>query len=124
MMEVEKATAGRLIDRLEAKGWVERRAQAGDRRINRVYLTTEAERVHKRIWRIAEATVDDALSDLSQREAGQLLKLLGRVKSRLVEIADNPAAQLRAKNGDRDAMRARSKPAVRQAVAEDKLVAP
>ncbi len=61
MMEVEKATAGRLIDRLEAKGWVERRAQAGDRRINRVYLTTEAERVHKRIWRIAEATVDDAL---------------------------------------------------------------
>jgi DNA-binding MarR family transcriptional regulator len=25
MMEVEKATAGRLIDRLEAKGWVERR---------------------------------------------------------------------------------------------------
>src|SRR6266480_3467216 len=53
MMEVEKATAGRLIDRLEAKGWVERRAQAGDRRINRVYLTIEAERVHKRIWRIA-----------------------------------------------------------------------
>jgi len=124
MMEVEKATAGRLIDRLEAKGWVERRAQAGDRRINRVYLTTEAERVHKRIWRIAEATVDDALSDLSQREAGQLFKLLGRIKSRLVEIADNPAPQLRAKNGDRDAMRARSKPAVRQAVAEDELVAP
>jgi MarR family transcriptional regulator for hemolysin len=124
MMEVEKATAGRLIDRLEAKGWVERRAQAGDRRINRVYLTTEAERVHKRIWRIAEATVDDALSDLSQREAGQLFKLLGRVKSRLTEIADNPAAQLGAKNGDRDAIRARSKPAVRQAVAEDELVAP
>ena len=76
MMEVEKATAGRLIDRLEAKGWVERRAQAGDRRINRVYLTAEAERVHKRIWRIAEATVDDALADLSQRERAQLLKLL------------------------------------------------
>jgi MarR family transcriptional regulator, transcriptional regulator for hemolysin len=124
MMEVEKATAGRLIDRLEAKGWVERRAQAGDRRINRVYLTPEAERVHKRIWRIAEATVDDALVDLSQREAGQLFKLLGRVKSRLTEIADNPAPQLKAKNGDRDAMRARSKPAVRQAVAEDELVAP
>ena len=37
MMEVEKATVGRLVDRLEAKGWVERRAQAGDRRVNRLH---------------------------------------------------------------------------------------
>jgi MarR family transcriptional regulator, transcriptional regulator for hemolysin len=124
MMEVEKATAGRLIDRLESKGWVERRAQAGDRRVNRVYLTAEAERVHKRIWRIAEATVDDALIDLSQREADQLLKLLGRIKSRLIDIADNPAPPLRAKNVDGDAIRARRKPAVRQTVAEDELVVP
>ena len=123
MMEVEKATAGRLIDRLEAKGWVELRAQAGDRRINRVYLTTEAERVHKRIWRIAEATVDDALTDLSEKEAGQLLKLLVRVKSRLIDIADNPA-QARAKDGERGTTRARSKPAARDAVAEDELVVP
>ena len=91
MMEVEKATVGRLIERLEAKGWVERRAQAGDRRINRVYLTAEAERVHDRIWRIAEATVEDALADLSQRESAQLLKLLGRMKSRLIDIAGAPA---------------------------------
>ena len=55
MMEVEKATAGRMIDRLVANGWVERRAQPGDRRVKRVYLTPEAERVHKRIWRVAEA---------------------------------------------------------------------
>ena len=68
MMEIEKATAGRLVDRLEAKGWVERRAQNGDRRVKRIYLTREAERVHKRIWRIAEATVDDALADLLQRD--------------------------------------------------------
>ena len=39
MMEVEKATAGRMIDRLVANGWVERRAQPGDRRVKRVYLT-------------------------------------------------------------------------------------
>src|SRR5205814_9613758 len=58
MMEVEKATAGRMIDRLVANGWVERRAQPGDRRVKRVYLTPEAERVHKRIWRVAEDTVE------------------------------------------------------------------
>jgi MarR family transcriptional regulator, transcriptional regulator for hemolysin len=91
MMEVEKATAGRLIDRLEAKGWVVRRAQAGDRRINRIYLTSEAERVHKRIWRIAEATIDDALADLSEREGSQLQKLLARVKGSLIDLADGHA---------------------------------
>ena len=92
MMEVEKASAGRMIDRLETKGWVERRAQEGDRRVNRIYLTPEAERVHKRLWRIAEVTVDDALADLSGREAAQLLKLLARVKGSLVAVVDGAAA--------------------------------
>ena len=89
MIEVEKATAGRMIDRLEAKGWVERRAQPDDRRIKRA----EAERVHKRIWRIAEVTVDDALGCLSTRERAQLVTLLARVKSGLVAVGDGAARQ-------------------------------
>ena len=88
MMEVEKATAGRMIDRLVANGWVERRAQPGDRRVKRVYLTPEAERVHKRIWRVAEATVETALADLSARESKQLFALLQRVKETLVSGAN------------------------------------
>jgi DNA-binding MarR family transcriptional regulator len=124
MMEVEKATVGRLIDRLEAKGWVERRAQAGDRRVNRVYLTAEAERLHQRIWRIAEATVEDALAELSPREAAQLRKLLGRVKSRLAAIADAPVPQLAAKDADLEAIGVKGKAAVRHTGSEDELVAP
>ena len=92
MMEVEKASAGRMIDRLETKGWVERRAQEGDRRVNRIYLTPEAERVHKRIWRIAEFTVDDALANLSASEAAQFVRLLTRVKGNLVAVVDGATA--------------------------------
>jgi len=88
LMEVERASAGRMIDRLEANGWVERRAQNGDRRVKRVYLTPEAERVHRRIWRVAEATVDDALTDLSSRESAQLRALLARVKKNLLAVVD------------------------------------
>ena len=91
LMEVERASAGRMIDRMEANGWVERRAANGDRRVKRVYLTAEAERVHRRIWRVAEATVEGALSDLSVTEAAQLMRLLGRVKNTLVEDVDRPA---------------------------------
>ena len=84
MMEVEKATAGRMIDRLVANGWVARRTQRDDRRVKRVYLTPEAERVHKRIWRVAEATVEDALTGLSVQESRQLMTLLQRIKKTLV----------------------------------------
>ncbi len=83
MMEVERASAGRMIDRLEANGWVERRALNGDRRVKRIYLTPEAERVHRRIWRVAEENVADALADLSTREGAQLRDLLTRVKKNL-----------------------------------------
>ena len=88
MMEVEKATAGRMIDRLVANGWVARRTQRDDRRVKRVFLTPESERVHKRIWRVAEATVEDALAGLSAPESRQLMRLLQRVKKTLVSAVD------------------------------------
>ena len=87
-MEVEKATAGRMIDRLVANGWVARRTQRDDRRVKRVYLTPEAERVHKRIWRVAESTVEDALAGLSAQESKQLMALLQRVKKTMVSAVD------------------------------------
>jgi MarR family transcriptional regulator for hemolysin len=93
MMEVEKATAGRMIDRLVANGWVERRTQRDDRRVKRVYLTPEAERVHKRIWRVAEDTVNAALSDLSERESKQLMALLQRIKKTLVSTNGSEEAR-------------------------------
>src|SRR5690349_2544542 len=104
MMEVEKATAGRMIDRLVANGWVERRTARVDRRVKRVYLTADAERVHKRIWRVAEETVEAALTGLSARESKLLMDLLQRIKSTLVSgeggVAEEKAgARKRALNG-------------------------
>ena len=101
-----------MIDRLEAKGWVVRRAQDGDRRVNRIYLTAEAERVHKRIWRIAEATVDDALAGLSRREAAQLIELLaprqGEPRRHCSQSAPRAQSARRARRNPRPARTARS----------------
>lgn len=111
MMEVEKATAGRMIDRLVANGWVERRTQRDDRRVKRVYLTPEAERVHKRIWRVAEDTVNAALADLSTRESKQLMGLLQRIKKTLVSTDDSeeaPSALTMAARKRRPGLAARS----------------
>lgn len=105
MMEVEKATAGRMIDRLVANGWVARRTQRDDRRVKRVYLTPEAERVHKRIWRVAEATVEDALTGLSAQESRQLMTLLQRIKKTLVSAVDAVPSGRAAVAGRRPAAR-------------------
>ena len=90
MMEVEKATAGRMIDRLVATGWVERRSEPG-KRVKRVYLTVEAERVHKRIWRVAETTVETALADASRAGKQTALRLAAARQETLVSGADGPA---------------------------------
>ena len=93
MLEIEKASAGRLIDRLEAGSWVERRPDAKDRRINRIYLSRQSEQVLDELWPIAQATNNEAMGDLTADERDVLTSLLGRMKSRLQVIADTTAAE-------------------------------
>ncbi|MCA0249778.1 MAG: MarR family transcriptional regulator [Proteobacteria bacterium] len=87
MLEIDRASAGRMLDRMEKNGWVERHADSEDRRINRLYLTDDARRAHKAMWAIAEATVDDALAPLSERERDQFTRLAARVKGQLQNLA-------------------------------------
>jgi DNA-binding MarR family transcriptional regulator len=89
LLEIEKAPAGRLIDRMQAKGWLERRADPKDRRINRLHLTTEGKRIHTAIWPVAEATVDTAMAGLSGEERKTLTALMTRVKLRLQALSEN-----------------------------------
>jgi len=41
LLELERPTLGRLLDRLEANGWIRREACGADRRAKRVFLTEE-----------------------------------------------------------------------------------
>jgi MarR family transcriptional regulator, transcriptional regulator for hemolysin len=87
MMEVEKASAGRMVDRLERKGWIERRPDPVDRRVNRLYLTAGAENISQRMQAVAAQTVGDALRDLSPAQTELLADLMATVKARLVAMA-------------------------------------
>jgi DNA-binding MarR family transcriptional regulator len=93
LLEIEKAPAGRLIERMEAKNWLQRRSDAKDKRINRLYLTNRANRLHAAIWPIAEATVEDALGDLSPEERRRLSGLMARVKMTLQALAERDPAR-------------------------------
>ena len=87
MLEIDRASAGRMIDRMEKGGWLERKPDPVDRRINRLYLTAEARRLHAKMWGIAESTVDDALSPLSGAEREQFTRMASQVKGKLQSLA-------------------------------------
>jgi DNA-binding MarR family transcriptional regulator len=93
MLEVEKATAGRMVDRMEKKGWVLRRADAGDRRVNRLHLTQEALLIQVQLAQIADRTVEDALALLSSRERDQFAKSMRRVKTQLQAMLEPGPAE-------------------------------
>ncbi len=91
LLEVERATAGRMVDRLERKNWVERRPDAADRRVNRLYLTAEARDVQADMGRIAEDMMDDALASLGYAERESLADMMERMKARLLSMAPRGA---------------------------------
>ena len=83
LLEVEKATAGRLIDRLEEEGLLERRPDDTDRRINRIYMTERGQSVHDKIVPFGASLVEEELTDLSAAERETFINLMNVVKRRL-----------------------------------------
>lgn len=82
-LEVEKATLGRLLDRLEQKGWVRREGDANDRRAKRVYLTEEVEPALKAMRAAASELRRDALTGLSADEKERFVDMLLAIKANL-----------------------------------------
>lgn len=91
-LEIEKATLGRLLDRLEAKGLVRREDDANDRRAKRVFLTEEVEPVLKAMRAAAAELRRDALAGLSPEARERFVDALLAVKANL-NGGDNGAAR-------------------------------
>jgi DNA-binding MarR family transcriptional regulator len=92
ILEVEKPTLGRLLDRLEAKGWVRREADAADRRVKRVFLTEEIEPALRAMRAAAAEMRRDALAGLSAEEQQRFVDTLLAVKANL-NGSDNGVAR-------------------------------
>jgi len=86
MLEIEKPTLGRLLDRLEAKGWVRREHDARDRRAWRVHLTEAVEPAMQTMREIAAELRRDALTGLSAAERERFVDTLLAIKSNLQRL--------------------------------------
>lgn len=89
---IKGSTLVRQLDLLEADGWVVRRAQPGDRRVKRVFLTAKARPALASIAAVGRSLRRELLRDCSDAEIRASVRLLGRVKARLQPLADPLAA--------------------------------
>jgi len=80
--EVEPITVGRLVDRLESRGLVERRSDPADRRIRRLHLLPAAEPILAEITRYRDVL-------LKQITAGVDEKMLNGLVDALLQLKDN-----------------------------------
>lgn len=97
-LEIEKSTAGRLIDQVEKSGWIERRSIPGDRRLWGIHLTDRARRLIDEVESVILQTRAEMLRGLTEEQQQHLSELLQRVKANLSAALDLDQAQLHAQN--------------------------
>jgi DNA-binding MarR family transcriptional regulator len=85
ILDIEPITLGRLIDKLEDAGWVERRLHATDRRVYLLYLTPKVRPVIEQIRALAAETKAVALAGISAEEQERVVAILARIRANLSE---------------------------------------
>lgn len=83
ILEIEKPTLGRLLDRLASNGWIRREEHAQDRRAKRVCLTEEVKPAMKAMREAAAELRRDALAGLTPEQQTQFVDTLIAVKANL-----------------------------------------
>jgi DNA-binding MarR family transcriptional regulator len=83
ILDIEPITLVRLLDRLEAMGFVERRLDPKDRRQRNLFLTDSAWPELERVRELGAAVREEALAGLDGQSRKRLLTELGWIKSNL-----------------------------------------
>ncbi len=84
LLDIERATLGRLLDRLGEKGWIERRLDPNDRRVKRVYLTGEVETLMQTMRAMAAEMRGQAFDGIDKANLETLIGLLVQIKGNLL----------------------------------------
>jgi DNA-binding MarR family transcriptional regulator len=93
LLDVEPISVSRLIDRMEAAGWVARETDPCDRRVRLIVPTPKARLAHDDIRAIADEVYDEALHGLSATARDALIKSLNTIVGNLSEPCAEPPGQ-------------------------------
>jgi len=104
VLDLGKVSLGGLIDRLEERGFVERRPDPQDRRVNRVYPTQKGNAVLKKMEQVGNEMNARVMKGIPLAKQHQLAELLHIMKENLVEMDVVPGSKERRvrANGEAD----------------------
>jgi MarR family transcriptional regulator for hemolysin len=92
-MEMQPITLTRLIDRLCANGWIERRDDDTDRRVNRLYLRKAALPLLDKLNTLRSELTATALGGINTSDALRLLTQLEAIKENIRNANQTPAGE-------------------------------
>ncbi|UWX03803.1 MarR family transcriptional regulator [Pseudoxanthomonas sp. NC8] len=85
-LDMEPIAVGRVIDRLQKAGFVERRADPSDRRVWRLYLLSQSAQVTGEVEAVAHTLRKDAMAGISAADLTTTLSVLDRVRENLAQL--------------------------------------
>lgn len=92
--DIDPMTLVRILDRMESDGWIERRAHPTDRRARQLYVKAKAKPVLDQIWKTGDQIRSQAFIGFSAAQRDQLLDLLERAHTNLLDSKTAPAEAL------------------------------
>jgi DNA-binding MarR family transcriptional regulator len=90
-IDMEPIAVGRVVDRLEQAGFIERRADPADRRRWRLYLTSKAHAVTDDMEIVAQELRVESLRGIDQADFDAFIRALTRIRENLGAL-DSPVA--------------------------------
>jgi MarR family transcriptional regulator, transcriptional regulator for hemolysin len=92
-MEMQPITLTRLVDKLCNNGWIERRGDDTDRRVNRLYLKKAARPLLGKLSGLRSEITTTALEGISPADAHRMLDQLDLIKENVRNAIQNPAGE-------------------------------
>lgn len=91
LLEMQPITLTRLIDKLCDNGWIERRGDENDRRVNRLYLRKAARPLLAKLAGLRSELTATALEGINPTDAHRLLAQLESIKENVRNAIQTPA---------------------------------
>jgi MarR family transcriptional regulator for hemolysin len=98
ILEIEPISVSRLLDRMEAGGWITRQQDAGDRRVRMIFPTDKSRMAFAAIKSVAGEVYEEALSGLTADERRTVIRGLGAIVENLSDGETPSSEQLKVKS--------------------------
>jgi MarR family transcriptional regulator, transcriptional regulator for hemolysin len=91
LTDLDPMTLVRILDRMEAEGWLERRKDPRDRRVHCLYLTSEAKPLLEDIKHLIDVTWDEAFAGIPKQKSEMVMDVLDTVRGNFLALDPLPA---------------------------------